>query len=310
MSTHGESLVIAGKSMILDALAARTNTLHDGLYGSQNEILLINFLKGYLGETWAVGTGEIVDWQGEVSPQCDVIIYDPSLMPIPHQANTGHVRVYAHSVVTVLEVKTVLEEAEEITKQMRKIRCFLNDAIDSAIKVIIERGGSESGMFGTLARKYDAYSAHHTDAKTTHCESYIPVHGVAFKSTALPETVMHQLEVATHYDDRYRYEVFVLDCLRDAKDVKREWQKSKKSTKEEILKAAVALTAPNGYKFSFLNTSQGIHCDWHIEKTGVGAGIIEEMTRDIIRRFARVPIASIEHSLYEKYALAELYRRG
>lgn len=54
---------------------------HRGLAGEVREILVRELLRPILPPLIGVGTGKIVDHQGNESRQVDVVVYDRSVMP-------------------------------------------------------------------------------------------------------------------------------------------------------------------------------------------------------------------------------------
>ena len=93
---------------IKDAIGRRTRTLvsqaaesrgaiqHNGLYGENNEGLLSDALRALLPAGWDVSSGEVVDVEGRISPQCDIIIYSRMAFPPIYVGRTGRVSVAAH----------------------------------------------------------------------------------------------------------------------------------------------------------------------------------------------------------------------
>jgi len=82
---------------------------HRGERGRQREAGLSDFLGEHLPGAYGVGTGEIVSFSGaEVSPQCDVIIYDRLRMPILGRSELVQ-QVPMEAVYSVIECKSTID---------------------------------------------------------------------------------------------------------------------------------------------------------------------------------------------------------
>ncbi len=98
---------------------------HNGEKGSENESLLKDFLISLLPKKLSVGTGFIVDSNGCMSKQCDIIIYDSLYSPnlIQFRENTIFP---IECVYAVIEVKTTItndcvEKAFEALEVLRSM---------------------------------------------------------------------------------------------------------------------------------------------------------------------------------------------
>jgi hypothetical protein len=97
---------------------------HRGERGRQREGGLSAFLKENLPLAYGVATGEIVSFKGsEISPQCDVIIYDHLRMPILGRAESVQ-QIPIEAVYGVIECKSILDTAalRDAQEKFRKIR--------------------------------------------------------------------------------------------------------------------------------------------------------------------------------------------
>ena len=84
---------------------------HPGLKGDAYEEILRYFLKDYLPKSLDITTGNLIDSNGNISKQLDVIISDASKTPILFQS--GHVRVIpVECAYAVIEVKAFLDKQE------------------------------------------------------------------------------------------------------------------------------------------------------------------------------------------------------
>lgn len=77
---------------------------HPGVKGSETELNWIGLLNKYLPERYKVSSGFVIDYEGNISDQIDVIIYDRHFTPfIFHGENTFYIP--AEGVYAVFEVK-------------------------------------------------------------------------------------------------------------------------------------------------------------------------------------------------------------
>lgn len=90
---------------------------HPGEKGNENENILINFLRDFLPKKYSIGTGFLIDSDGNTSSQCDLIIYDnlfnPNLMKFDNNQYFPIESVYG-----IIEVKTCLR-ANDLEKSFR-----------------------------------------------------------------------------------------------------------------------------------------------------------------------------------------------
>lgn len=99
---------------------------HQGMKGSGNEAVLRNLLEKFLPKKYGVGTGIVIDNEGNQSRQCDIVIYDnvlyPSLLAL------GNVHLFPVDIVyATIEVKTTLDtkssrEAQENIRSVRTLK--------------------------------------------------------------------------------------------------------------------------------------------------------------------------------------------
>jgi hypothetical protein len=99
--------------MRLDLARIRLATRHAGLKGTGAEEILAQFLRTRLPSSLGVTTGHVVDANGQLSRQADVIIYDALRTPVLFQsALDGWDVVPAEGVLAVVEVKMHLRAAD------------------------------------------------------------------------------------------------------------------------------------------------------------------------------------------------------
>lgn len=109
--------------MRLDFEYAQAAIKHRGLKGKANEEIFRTFLSEYLPGSLGISTGELIDANGNVSKELDVIIYDREKTPILYRnANTQIIPV--ECVYAVIEVKSRLTtpELEKTFQNMKMVR--------------------------------------------------------------------------------------------------------------------------------------------------------------------------------------------
>ena len=87
----------------------RQHIQHPGVKGDTSELNWIEWLKSYLPKRYSVDRASIIDCEGNISEQVDVVIYDRQYSPfVFNQDNAFYVP--AESVYAVFEVKQVLNK--------------------------------------------------------------------------------------------------------------------------------------------------------------------------------------------------------
>jgi hypothetical protein len=102
------SFVLKCKAAVAEARAAGALE-HPGIKGAVREILVGKMIEPILTPEVKIGTGQLVSYTGEISPQVDVVLYNPSIMPrVVFDAALGLFPV--ESVLYSLEVKSILSK--------------------------------------------------------------------------------------------------------------------------------------------------------------------------------------------------------
>lgn len=100
---------------------------HRGTKGSAREVFIKEFLEEIYPERYVVGDGEIVDAEGNVSNQADVVVYDDHL-PLLEYGSTKHF--LSEGVMAHIEIKSdlssQLENALEKTDSVKKLERDVN----------------------------------------------------------------------------------------------------------------------------------------------------------------------------------------
>lgn len=81
---------------------------HLGERGTQRENSLATLLQKYLPGKFSMGTGQVLDIRGNISRQCDIVIYDALNCPLL-LAEEGYQLFPAESVFGVVQVKSVYD---------------------------------------------------------------------------------------------------------------------------------------------------------------------------------------------------------
>ncbi|MEI7511503.1 MAG: DUF6602 domain-containing protein [Candidatus Peregrinibacteria bacterium] len=112
-------------SKILKAEFERSSNIsHRGAKGTARENIIQNFLKKILGDKFIFGTGEIIDSDGNVSKQADIVIYDKNL-PILDYGGVQHflsAGVLAHIEVKSYLSKDELKKAIDISRSVKELK--------------------------------------------------------------------------------------------------------------------------------------------------------------------------------------------
>lgn len=114
---------------------------HQGLKGSGNELKLVNMLKKFIPKKYGIGTGVIIDREGNQSRQCDIIIYDNQNYPDVLSISSS--KFYPIEIVyAVIEVKTRLnlssaresiqniESVKSLKQSNQRFRVYPTDPVE------------------------------------------------------------------------------------------------------------------------------------------------------------------------------------
>ena len=94
--------------------------IHPGEYGEHREDILKRFLNLYIPETFGIESGFLINAAGDISSQCDVIIYDKSRTPRIH--NLENQRFFPiETVLGVGEVKSTISSMADLNRYLTKL---------------------------------------------------------------------------------------------------------------------------------------------------------------------------------------------
>jgi hypothetical protein len=152
---------------------------HSGERGRRREDDVREFLRAFLPQRLAVGTGEIAATDGSVSPQMDLIVYDALETPLLERSESSVV-VPIEGVYAVIEVSSKLTAAK-LAKDAEKIR---------AVKAMPKRAYFErTGIitkYRFYGREWDSF----------------PVHGFAFAYESLTtQKLVEKLSLIDDHDE-------------------------------------------------------------------------------------------------------------
>lgn len=116
-------------SKVFSAEYERTKSIsHSGSKGHNRERFLQDFLEECFPKKYVIGGGEVLGYNGEVSSQADIIIYDEA---IPVLDYLGTKQFLQAGVLAHIEVKSYLnsaklKEALDVTKSIKKLNSNTN----------------------------------------------------------------------------------------------------------------------------------------------------------------------------------------
>jgi len=97
--------------------------VHPAEYGTYREDLFIDFLRLYIPPKYGISTGFIIDKEGNISTQCDIIIYDYYNMPkIQNSQNQRFFLI--EMVLGVIEMKSTIQSIGELNSILTKLANF------------------------------------------------------------------------------------------------------------------------------------------------------------------------------------------
>jgi len=118
LTEHMERLAA---SVLAQAERARAGSGHAGLKGAAIEVVVRNVLRQYVPNSFRVGTGQIANSAGALSPQMDVLLYDAAVFPHLSVNEDGSVVVCCESVFAVVECKTEWH-AQDVATHFQRFR--------------------------------------------------------------------------------------------------------------------------------------------------------------------------------------------
>jgi hypothetical protein len=130
LRTFAHNYVGASREVFIDQASGAL--IHPGEFGGLRESLVRNLLQHFLPESFGVSEGFVIAPNGDVSAQCDVVVYSRQHCPIIQTAERQ--RFFpVEAVVAVGEVKsnadsTVLRDALEKLVKVKQMRAELENA--------------------------------------------------------------------------------------------------------------------------------------------------------------------------------------
>lgn len=115
---------------LLSEFRKAAQVAHSGGKGDLREDAFRKFLSDYLPARYAVGKGEVITPENKVSPELDIVIYDPNHCPALVKS-TSHSVYPIESVYGAISIKSHLDSGE-LANAYQNIRSF---------KAILPRGG-------------------------------------------------------------------------------------------------------------------------------------------------------------------------
>jgi hypothetical protein len=169
------------KQMEVQLNTNRDNVLHPGTKGDSLENVWIEWLKKYMPNRYCIDKAIIIDSDGNLSDQIDLVIYDQQYTPFVFTQNGVHF-IPAEGVYAVFEVKPDLEGSTTADKESMSYIEYAGRKIESvrALKrtsaKIIDRGESRpprplTKIIGGILTSVNSYSKKETIEK--HLKSLI-----------------------------------------------------------------------------------------------------------------------------------------
>jgi hypothetical protein len=146
------------KKMLIDFDEIQSQIAHAGERGGQREQTLRDFLSKYLPKKYSVGTGQVIDKYGNISPQCDVVVYDAFNCPLI-LIEEGYQLFPVEAVAGVIEVKSILNATE------------IQDAVGKILK--IKQLNREVPIAGFLFAYRSTYSGDNKQKVITSAEAFL-----------------------------------------------------------------------------------------------------------------------------------------
>ena len=287
-----------GLAMLAQLDEARTALNHQTLYGSNNESLLLTFLRQHLPSSWSVGSGEVLRADGVRSPQCDIIVYDSFHYPPAFVSESGAVVVVAHSVGAVIEVKSRLASGEvsdpskegdvqALATQMNRLHDFFAQYTDSAMA---QATANQRSLPKDLILKYIGLCPR--------------IYGFAFSSSVQPSTIESALR--NHLSSDIPARVFVLDVPRPAEAIKAKLDEAVTNggNLADIKSFTDWSRMPNGRSFH----RDLLGADWVVSTLETPSGCLNSLKRELMDEIRAVTPLAAELSQEEHESIYSTYQ--
>lgn len=138
--------LVSGFDTSAEIFKSEKGLLHPGEFGDYREKLVIKALKLLLPNRLRIGSGFIITNTGDISTQCDIVIYDANFMP--NIKNNQEIKFFpVEAVVAVGEIKSDIHSKQELNDYLLKL---------AKIKELREKTNDhEVGFRSTFKGEYD-----------------------------------------------------------------------------------------------------------------------------------------------------------
>lgn len=143
------------KKMMLEFEVSRNTFSHNGLKGSANEVILIDFLRKYLPKKIEITSGQIIDTEGHISKQIDIILCDSFATPMLYEINNIRV-IPIETVYAVIEVKAIINssDVETIINNMLSVKKLIK-------KAFYKKNGIIKSTINMFDREWEIWPVHY-----------------------------------------------------------------------------------------------------------------------------------------------------
>lgn len=109
---------------------------HPTTKGDTSENAWINLLRSFLPKRYSVDKGFVIDSEGSISEQIDIIIYDTTFTPLIYKISRDNVYVASESVYAIFEVKPKINKsnlnyANKKIKSVKELKRTSRDMVNS-----------------------------------------------------------------------------------------------------------------------------------------------------------------------------------
>lgn len=134
-----ELFVDQGEKEVIDE-TKKEDIYHPGEFGTYREEIVKSFLKSILPQKFGIGSGFIITKKGNVSTQCDIIIYDSQNCPVI-ESPAKQTFFPIECVVAVGEIKSDIRCFKDLKKILKKLHAVKKwrDDVDSDTELIYRR---------------------------------------------------------------------------------------------------------------------------------------------------------------------------
>lgn len=134
-----ESVITSLNREVLERLELSKSISHPGESGRAREQIITDYLSGILPKNVKIGTGFVIDTQGGVSNQIDIVIYRDDYHSVLEIGRIKHFMI--ESVLAVIEVKASIKDTKTLLSAIKNIQSVKKlDRTNKGTNIVLPSG--------------------------------------------------------------------------------------------------------------------------------------------------------------------------